>query len=99
MPPETENLKTDEIGTTDGEAVQVAESVSETAPTSAEGYGLAKQNEPKMAESPTCESGQLGGIDSIVSVETSKGEGALPPNRFRRKPKRLQARKRQFRRQ
>ena len=32
------------------------------------------QNEPKTAESPTGESGQLGGIDPIVSVETSMGE-------------------------
>ena len=32
------------------------------------------QNEPKTAESPTGESGQLGGIDPIVSVETSTGE-------------------------
>jgi hypothetical protein len=63
MPPETQNLKPDEVGTTDGEAVHVAESVPETA-----------QNEPKIAESPTGESGQLGGIDPIVSVETSTGE-------------------------
>ncbi len=60
---EPENLKTDEVGTTNGEAVSVAESVPETA-----------QNEPKTAESPTGESGQLGGIDPIVSVETSTGE-------------------------
>jgi len=63
MPPETENPKPDEVGTTNGEAVLVAESVPETA-----------QNEPKTAESPTGESGQLGGIDPIVSVETSTGE-------------------------
>ena len=60
---ETENPKSDEVGTTDGEAVQVAESVPKTA-----------QNEPKIAESPTGESGQLGVIDPIVSVETSTGE-------------------------
>jgi hypothetical protein len=63
MPPETQNPKPDEVGTTNGEAVSVAESVPETA-----------QNEPKPAESPTGESGQLGGIDPIVSVETSAGE-------------------------
>lgn len=63
MPPETQNPKTDEVGTTDGEAVQVAESAPETA-----------QNEPKTAESPTGESGQMGAIDPIVSVETSTGE-------------------------
>jgi hypothetical protein len=63
MPPETQNLKTDEVGTTDGEAVQATECVPETA-----------QNEPKIAESPTGESGQLGVIDPIVSVETSTGE-------------------------
>ena len=63
MPTETENSKTDEVGTTDGEAVQAAESVPETA-----------QNEPKIAESPTGESGQLGGIDPNVSVETSTDE-------------------------
>jgi predicted HTH transcriptional regulator len=63
MPSETENTKTDEVGTTEGEAVSVAESVPETA-----------QNELKIAESPTGESGQLGGIDPIVSVETSTGE-------------------------
>jgi hypothetical protein len=51
--PEPENGEGAE--TTSGEAVQVAESVSETAPTSAEGYGLAKENEPKTAESPTGE--------------------------------------------
>ena len=61
MPPE--NPKPDEVGTMNGEAVQVAESVPETA-----------QNEPKTAKSPTGESGQLGGIDPIVSVETSTGE-------------------------
>jgi hypothetical protein len=60
---EPETTKTDEVGTTDGEAVQVAESVPELA-----------QNEPKTAESPTGESGQLGVIDPIVSVETSTGE-------------------------
>ena len=60
---ETENLKTDEVGTSDGEAVHAAESVPETA-----------QNEPKTAESPIGESGQLVGIDPIVSVETSTGE-------------------------
>ncbi|MFA6306120.1 MAG: hypothetical protein WC651_05390 [Candidatus Gracilibacteria bacterium] len=60
---ETENPKPDEVGTTDGEAVSVAESVTETA-----------QNEPKIAESPTGESGQLPLIDPIVSVETSTGE-------------------------
>jgi hypothetical protein len=64
MPPETQNPKTDEVGTTNGEAVLVAESVSETA-----------QNEPKIAESPTGESGQIGVIAPIVSVETSTGEG------------------------
>jgi len=63
MSPETENPKTDEVGTTNGEAVSVAESVIETA-----------QNEPKTTESPTGESGQLGGIDPIVSVETSTNE-------------------------
>ena len=63
MPPETENLKSDEVGTTNGEAVSVAESVPETA-----------QNEPKITESPTGESGQIGVIDPIVSVETSTGE-------------------------
>ncbi|MCX6739511.1 MAG: hypothetical protein NT098_05725 [Candidatus Parcubacteria bacterium] len=63
MPPETKDIKTDEVGTTDGEAVQVAESVPETA-----------QNEPKITESPTGESGQLGVIDPIVSVETSTNE-------------------------
>ncbi|MFA6529022.1 MAG: winged helix-turn-helix transcriptional regulator [Candidatus Gracilibacteria bacterium] len=63
MPPETETPKTDEDGTTNGEAVSVAESVPESA-----------QNEPKTVESPTGESGQLGGIDPIVSVETSTGE-------------------------
>ena len=60
---EPEKPKTDEVGTTDGEAVHIAESVPETA-----------QNEPKMAESPTGESGQIGGIDPIVSVETFTGE-------------------------
>ena len=64
MPPEPENPKPDEVGTTNGEAVSVAESAPETA-----------QNEPKIAVSPTGESGQLGGIDPIVSVETSTGEG------------------------
>lgn len=63
MPPETENPKTDEVGTTNGEAVQVAERVPETA-----------QNEPKTAESPTDESGQFPLIDPIVSVETFTGE-------------------------
>ncbi len=63
MPPETQNSKPDEVGTTDGEAVSVAESVPETA-----------QNEPKIAESPTGESGQLGVYDPIASVETSTGE-------------------------
>jgi hypothetical protein len=63
MTPELNNSKNDKIGTTDGEAVLVAESVTETA-----------QNEPKTAESPTGESGQLGVIDPIVSVETSTGE-------------------------
>lgn len=62
MPPE--NPKPDEVGTTDGEAVLVAESVPETA-----------QNEPKIAELPTGESGQVGVIDPIVSVETSTSEG------------------------
>lgn len=64
MPPEPEISKTDEVVVTNGEAVSIAESVPETA-----------QNEPKIAESPTGESGQLGGIDPIVSVETSTGEG------------------------
>jgi hypothetical protein len=50
-------------GTTDGEAVLAAKGVPETA-----------QNEPKIPESPTGESGQLGVIDPIVSVETSTGE-------------------------
>jgi len=63
MPPETQNSKTDEVGTTDGEAVSVAESVTETA-----------QNEPKTGESPIGESGQLGGIDPIGSMETSTDE-------------------------
>lgn len=47
---EPENPKTDEVGTTDGEAVQITESVPETAPSSAEGYGIAKQNEPKTTD-------------------------------------------------
>ncbi len=69
MPPETEITKTDEVGTMDGEAVHVVESVPETA-----------QNEPKIAESPTSESGQIGGIDPIASVETSMSEaGAVAP--------------------
>ena len=68
MPPETTNIKANEVGATNGEAVLVAESVPELA-----------QNEPKTAESPTGESGQLGGIDPIVSVETSMGE-AKPVN-------------------
>ncbi len=63
MTTELENSKTDEVGMTNGEAVSVTESVPETA-----------QNELKMAESPTGESGQIGGIDPIVSVETSTGE-------------------------
>jgi len=60
--PYIEIAKSKEIET-DGEAVQVAESVPKTA-----------QNEPKTAESPTGDSGQLGGIDPIVSVETSTSE-------------------------
>jgi hypothetical protein len=60
--PDVETIKAQEIAT-DGEAVQVAESVPETA-----------LNEPKTAESPTGESGQLGGIDPIVSVEISMDE-------------------------
>jgi hypothetical protein len=60
---EQENTKAEGVEATVGEAVQVAESVPETA-----------QNEPKIAESPTGESGQLGVIDPIVSAETSTGE-------------------------
>ena len=60
---ETDNPKTDEVGTTNGEAVLFAENVPETA-----------HSEPKIAESPTGESGQLGGIDPIVSVEISTTE-------------------------
>jgi hypothetical protein len=63
MPPEPEISKIDEAETTNGEAVQVAESAPETA-----------QDEPKIAESPTGESGQLEVIDPIVSAETSTGE-------------------------
>ena len=63
MSSEPENLKAEGSEVTDGEAVQVAESVPETA-----------QNEPKTAKSPTGESGQLGGIDPIVSVEISTTE-------------------------
>ncbi|MFA5831357.1 MAG: hypothetical protein WC878_06005 [Candidatus Paceibacterota bacterium] len=61
---EPENPKPDEVGTTGGEAVHVAESVPETA-----------QNEPKIAKSPSGEPGQLGGIDPVVSMETSAGDG------------------------
>ena len=50
--PDIETIKSQEIAT-DGEAVQVAESVPEMAPSSAEGYGMAKQNEPKIAELPS----------------------------------------------
>ncbi len=67
MSPETENSKPDEAGTTNGEAVSVALSVPETA-----------QNEPKIAEPPSSESGQLGVIDPIAFpplVEASTGEG------------------------
>jgi hypothetical protein len=60
--PDIEIAKSEETAT-NGEAVQVAESVPETA-----------QNEPKIAESPTGESGQLGGIDPIASVDTSTNE-------------------------
>jgi len=60
---EPENLRSDEVGTTNGEAVLVAESVPNTA-----------QNEPKTTESLTGESGQLGANDPIASVETSTGE-------------------------
>ena len=60
---EPENLKTDEVGTTNGEAVSITETVPETA-----------QNEPKIAKSPIAESGQLPLIDPIVSVETFAGE-------------------------
>jgi hypothetical protein len=69
MPPETENPKPNEVGTTGGEAVLVAEVVPETA-----------QNEPKIDGSPTSESGQMGVIDPIVSIplaETSVGDGVL----------------------
>jgi hypothetical protein len=44
---ETENIKPDEVGTTNGEAVLATESVPETAPSFAECHGTARQNEPK----------------------------------------------------